>query len=228
MVFPISMIKFYKSFAAKEKDNEESNPNPSSYPNNNTKEKVIKTKRKYTKRKTLRNYIHKLPNNLNSNASNKLSKTQSSGLQETQNLFKNNSSKKSENNLEEAEGSMKINNIESFDKNKISCNCKKSKCLKLYCDCFAAGEYCVNCNCVDCNNKIEYEADIVALKSQIVEKNPAAFQPKIDENINKHYKGCNCKNSGCQKKYCECFQNGIGCSESCKCRDCRNNKAFLK
>ena len=32
------------------------------------------------------------------------------------------------------------------------CNCRKSKCLKLYCECFAAGALCNNCNCADCQN----------------------------------------------------------------------------
>ena len=27
------------------------------------------------------------------------------------------------------------------------CNCKKSKCLKLYCECFAAENFCQSCNC---------------------------------------------------------------------------------
>jgi hypothetical protein len=36
---------------------------------------------------------------------------------------------------------------------KITCNCKKSKCLKLYCDCFAFGQGCgPDCNCLDCSN----------------------------------------------------------------------------
>jgi hypothetical protein len=37
------------------------------------------------------------------------------------------------------------------------CNCKRSKCLKLYCECFAALRYCSTCNCVDCNNRPETE-----------------------------------------------------------------------
>ena len=33
------------------------------------------------------------------------------------------------------------------------CNCKKSRCLKLYCDCFAAGQYCKHsCSCQSCMN----------------------------------------------------------------------------
>ena len=37
-------------------------------------------------------------------------------------------------------------------KKKIQCHCVKSNCLKLYCDCFANGEYCKDCNCVGCHN----------------------------------------------------------------------------
>lgn len=36
------------------------------------------------------------------------------------------------------------------------CNCKRSNCLKLYCECFASGVYChKHCNCVNCfNNQV--------------------------------------------------------------------------
>lgn len=35
------------------------------------------------------------------------------------------------------------------------CNCKQSRCLKLYCECFAAGQVCQSCNCVNCANNPE-------------------------------------------------------------------------
>lgn len=35
-------------------------------------------------------------------------------------------------------------------------------------------------------------------------------------------RGCNCKRTGCLKKYCECFQANIPCSDKCKCIDCKN------
>jgi hypothetical protein len=63
---------------------------------------------------------------------------------------------------------------------KAPCNCKKSKCLKLYCECFASGGYCdESCNCLDCANTTATE-DVrrLAIAARL-EKNPNAFKPKI-------------------------------------------------
>jgi hypothetical protein len=38
----------------------------------------------------------------------------------------------------------------------IQCNCKKSRCLKLYCDCFRMDKYCDGCNCNDCANIVGF------------------------------------------------------------------------
>ncbi|XP_049539518.1 protein lin-54 homolog [Anopheles darlingi] len=117
---------------------------------------------------------------------------------------------------------------------KRPCNCTKSQCLKLYCDCFANGEFCYNCNCKDCHNT---QKDDYARQKAIrctLERNPNAFKPKIgsigpsDDATRLHTKGCNCKRSGCLKNYCECYEAKIPCSSNCKCVGCRNTDQFLQ
>ncbi|KAL4150977.1 hypothetical protein PRNP1_010363 [Phytophthora ramorum] len=63
---------------------------------------------------------------------------------------------------------------------KAPCNCKKSKCLKLYCECFASGGYCdESCNCLGCANTTATEEVRQQAIAERLEKNPNAFKPKI-------------------------------------------------
>ncbi|CAL8278125.1 unnamed protein product [Merluccius merluccius] len=107
------------------------------------------------------------------------------------------------------------------------CNCTKSQCLKLYCDCFANGEFCNNCNCNNCFNNLEHETERLKAIKTCLDRNPGAFKPKIGkgkqgESDRRHSKGCNCKRSGCLKNYCECYEAKIMCSSICKCVGCKN------
>jgi hypothetical protein len=131
-------------------------------------------------------------------------------------------------------------------KKETSCKCKKSNCLKLYCECFAAKTICKSCSCCDCKNNEDNKQQRESEIKKIEEKTREAFTQKIVmavaarpnvvcsdsglgsnegsmANVYQHTRGCHCKKSGCLKKYCECYQSGAHCTDKCKCNDCKNN-----
>ena len=48
-----------------------------------------------------------------------------------------------------------------------------------YCECFANGEFCYNCNCNNCFNNLDHEDDRSRAIKSCLDRNPNAFRPKI-------------------------------------------------
>jgi hypothetical protein len=103
--------------------------------------------------------------------------------------------------------------VKSFEEARPKCNCKKSKCLKLYCECFANGLLCVDCSCNNCHNVEKYNDERTEIIEQIKTRNPEVFNNTLS---------CNCTKSNCEKKYCGCYNQGQSCSKDCRCLDCKN------
>ena len=64
----------------------------------------------------------------------------------------------------------------------MGCTCKRTKCLKLYCQCFAAKLECANnCRCVSCHNTSEHAAQRQEAMRLILQRNPTAFDTKFQQ-----------------------------------------------
>jgi hypothetical protein len=124
------------------------------------------------------------------------------------------------------EDTRKNSDKKSLSKNgQTSCNCKKSKCLKLYCECFRSNGFCdPSCSCQECYNKEEYVDIRNQFYKEQLQRNPSSFSSKIIElpTIALYARGCNCKKTECMKNYCECYAAKVKCTHLCRCSECQN------
>jgi len=142
----------------------------------------------------------------NENINNKINEDQAIIIQ------KLNSPKKNENiNINTNQGTKFFTNHNYGYK----CSCSKTQCNRKYCECFNSGNYCVDCNCKNCNNKPPINS--------YTNKHPSDEQSKTK----KEKVICTCTKSGCNKNYCECFKIGQKCSSLCRCIGCENNDQIL-
>jgi hypothetical protein len=96
------------------------------------------------------------------------------------------------------------------------CSCSKTQCNRKYCECFNSGNYCIDCNCKNCENQPPENTYSNKRPQEIVDK------------MKKSKEICTCTKSGCNKNYCECFKSGNKCTLSCRCIDCENLEDNLK
>lgn len=95
----------------------------------------------------------------------------------------------------------------------VGCTCKKTRCLKLYCQCFGVKIYCgPNCRCLDCHNVPAQEDARQNAMKVILSRNPHAFDTKFQKTpvdgatvetpskLLTHKLGCKCRKSACMKK----------------------------
>ena len=117
----------------------------------------------------------------------------------------------------------KTANVNSAQKTSVGCNCQKSMCLKLYCECFLNGNICVpSCKCKNCKNSEEcgdlrkMVTETLLGKKQTFKKLQILRKNKLKEIY------CTCRKSNCRQKYCECLKHGKKCGQKCICVDCEN------
>ena len=136
-----------------------------------------------------------------------------------ENQIKSKDKNEEENNSDKTSSPEKNNTINTYVGTKFftnhnygyKCSCSKTQCNRKYCECYNSGNYCVDCNCKNCNNKPPVNS--------YTNKRPEEEQSKIK----KEKIICTCTKSACNKNYCECFKSGQKCTSLCRCISCENN-----
>lgn len=122
----------------------------------------------------------------------------------------------------------KIQPNEKRSKRKITCNCKNSSCIKMYCECFRENGFCGKfCKCKDCKNHEGNAERSLNLQNRNKKQNDGLVfklsKDTLAEIPHRTKRNCKCQKSQCQKNYCECFNDGAFCSSRCCCINCLND-----
>ena len=164
--------------------------------------------------------ISNIFNNFNKNLENKWTNTKTQNLNLNMNIINNKiETQLPISKIDEKSENQKDNNANSNSGTKFftnhnygyKCSCSKTQCNRKYCECYNSGNYCVDCNCKNCNNKPP--------QNSYTNKRPTDDQSKLK----KEKVICTCTKSGCNKNYCECFKSGQKCTVLCRCIGCENN-----
>ena len=94
------------------------------------------------------------------------------------------------------------------------CNCKRSACLKLYCECFArnAAACSTACRCSGCKNR-----DGLPERDSAIHRMQAKHRGKAFDRASRvAFNGCNCL-KGCKNAHCVCRRIGRACTPTCHC-----------
>ncbi|KAL4085648.1 hypothetical protein PRIC1_014984 [Phytophthora ramorum] len=129
------------------------------------------------------------------------------------------------------------------------CNCKKSGCLKFYCECFTAGDRCgERCRCVDCKNQAHNHEEVAQAVQAIEKRTKRSFRPSLaapratetepapeptsrqaattERKAAMAMAGtsfkpvCICTDGVCTAE-CPCLRLFGGCSSRCQCKGCQ-------
>jgi hypothetical protein len=99
---------------------------------------------------------------------------------------------------DDKENSLSSSSCDSSTAPPLKCNCQKTKCLQLYCECFHGGAVCSDqCRCVDCRNSPANDIERLQHMTKVLKRNKNAFDEEnsFSKKSRKNKSGCSCLSS---------------------------------